>query len=225
MGSEFISIFGSVIVAVGTISAALGSTPVNFIKSNLRNDLNLWGNVLQAGGNALQADVQGDVLRTVGKEFQSIGNSIVVTGLVMDFNKEIDQKLFITGNWIQALGGAINVGHGLGLAPFPGHSENIIGNILQATGNSLQAKGGINELRNSDEKGKDQKADNENSLNTKGGVNENKNNGYSYRDYIEQNNEQSETLIVTGSWIQATGSVISAIGTIKEATQDNQSKS
>jgi hypothetical protein len=140
MGSEFISIFGSVIVAVGTISAALGSTPVNFIKSNLRNDLNLWGNVLQAGGNALQADVQGDVLRTVGKEFQSIGNSIVVTGLVMDFNKEIDQKLFITGNWIQALGGAINVGHGLGLATFPGHSENIIGNILQATGNSLQAK-------------------------------------------------------------------------------------
>lgn len=133
MGSEFISIFGSVIVAVGTISAALGSTPVNFIKSNLRNDLNLWGNVLQAGGNALQADVQGDVLRTVGKEFQSIGNSIVVTGLVMDFNKEIDQKLFITGNWIQALGGAINVG--LGLATFPGHSENIIGNILQATGN------------------------------------------------------------------------------------------
>jgi|GEM_PF-832844 len=220
MGSVFISIFGSVIVAVGTISAALGSTPLYFIKSNLRNDLNLLGNVLQAGGNALQADVQGNVLRTVGKEFQSIGNSIVVTGLVIDFKKEIDQKLFITGNWIQALGGAINFGHGLELAPFPGHSENLIGNFLQATGNSLQAIGGTYELNKSGNNDDDN--ENGNSFSPDGVVNKKKKNGFGYEPYLKNKNDNSETLLVTGSWIQAIGSVISVIGTIKEATQDMQ---
>jgi hypothetical protein len=53
-----------------------------------------------------------------------------------------------------------------------------------------------------------------------GGVYEYKKNGNRYEDYIEHNNGQSQSLVVTGSWIQAIGSVISVIGTIKEETQE-----
>jgi hypothetical protein len=35
MNNESKEIFGSVIVAVGTIAAAIGASPLNFIKSNL----------------------------------------------------------------------------------------------------------------------------------------------------------------------------------------------
>lgn len=67
-------------------------------------------------------------------------------GWLLTLKKQTAQKIFITGNWIQALGGLINVGHGIELNPFPGHSENIIGNLFQSTGNSLQAIGGVYEL-------------------------------------------------------------------------------
>ncbi|MFB7641456.1 DUF6944 family repetitive protein [Peribacillus butanolivorans] len=106
----------------------------------------MWGNVLQTGGNALQAEGQGGALRKIGEDFQSIGNFAVITWMVINLNKQTAQKIFITGYWIQALGGLINVGHGIELNPFLGHSENINGNLLQSTGNSLQAIGGVYEL-------------------------------------------------------------------------------
>lgn len=217
MNNASTGIFGATIVAIGTISAAIGASPLNFIKSNLRENLTLYGNVLQAGGNALQAEGQGDILRKVGKELQAIGNTVVITGLVIYSKGETAQKLFIAGNWIQALGGFINVGHGLELNPFPGHVENIIGNILQATGNSLQAIGGTYELEskvNSEETDKAHIAHNdEDSSHSAERIYES---DKRYEDYIENNNEKSQELIVTGSWMQAIGSVISVIGQIKE---------
>jgi hypothetical protein len=65
---------------------------------------------------------------------------------------------------------------------------------LQAIGNSLQATGGKFELL------------------------KNGKNGNTYKDYVEFNDDQS--LIVTGSWIQAIGSVISLIGLRKEVNID-----
>ncbi|MFE4898473.1 DUF6944 family repetitive protein [Peribacillus butanolivorans] len=82
----------------------------------------------------------------MGEDFQSIGNFTVITWMVINLNKQTAQKIFITGNWIQALGGLINVGHGIELNPFLGHSENINGILLQSTGNSLQAIRGVYEL-------------------------------------------------------------------------------
>ena len=218
MNNASTGIFGATIVAIGTISAAIGASPLNFIKSNLRENLTLHGNVLQAGGNALQAEGQGDILRKVGKEFQAIGNTVVITGLVIYSKGETAQKLFIAGNWIQALGGFINVGHGLELNPFPGHVENIIGNLLQATGNSLQAIGGTYELEeskvNSEETYKVHITHNdEDSSHSAERIYES---DKKYEDYLENNNEEPQSLIVTGSWIQAIGSVISLIGQIKE---------
>jgi hypothetical protein len=215
------AIVSSLIVAMGTIMSAIGSTPSNILNSDLRNSLNLWGNVLQAGGNALQANGQGNILRTVGKEFQSIGNVTVISGLLLDLKKETAQKIFITGNWIQALGGAINVGHGIELNPFPGHSENIIGNVLQFIGNSLQAFGGVYELeKNGNTDNNFIEHNNGNSLHAMVG-------SYQYGSRLENYKEHNngESFIVTGSWIQSIGSVFSVIGTIKEEYHEKQLES
>lgn len=210
MGSECIAIVGSVLVSVGTITAAIGSTPSNYIKSNVRDDLTLLGNVLQAEGNAIDAEAKGTVLRSVGKEITASGNLTVITGLAFGFRKEASYKLFITGNWIQALGLAVNIGDAINLPPFPGQSENIVGSITQFIGNSLQAIGWSEALKNI------RKDENDNE-------NKQKKIGYYYKDYFKKNNGQSESesLVATGSWIQAIGSVISVIGVIKEVTLDN----
>jgi hypothetical protein len=210
MGSECKAIVGSVLVSVGTITDAIGSTPSNYIKSNVRDDLTLLGNVLQAEGNAIDAEAKGTVLRSVGKEITASGNLTVITGLAFGFRKEASYKLFITGNWIQALGLAVNIGDAIDLPPFPGQSENIVGTITQFIGNLLQAIGWSEALENI------RKDENDNE-------NKQKKIGYYYKDYFKKNNGQSESesLVATGSWIQAIGSVISVIGVIKEVTLDN----
>lgn len=202
MGSESKAIIASVIVSVGTITAAIGSTSSNYIKSNVRDDLTLLGNVLQAEGNAIDAKVKGTVLRSVGKEITASGNLTVITGLVFDIRKETSYKLFITGNSLQALGLAVNIGDAIDLPPFPGQSDNIVGSIIQFIGNSLQAIGWSEALENI----RKDETDNENNQ---------KKFGYYYENYFKKNNGQSESLVATGSWIQAIGSVISVIGAVK----------
>ena len=53
----------------------------------------------------------------------------------------------IAGNWIQALGGVTSIGGEIEDSSNIDESYNIVGNVLQATGNSLQAIGGIDELK------------------------------------------------------------------------------
>lgn len=183
-------ILGSWIQAIGTVIAAIGSTPSNVISSDLLYDLDIWGNVLQATGNALQADDQGKIspLVRIGNEVQSIGNVTVVAGLVIDFEQEPGQKLIITGNWLQALGALVLVGDELENETTADQSINIIGNLLQAIGNSLQALSGVYELEQVRNK---------------------------YKDFKNlEKHINSESLKVSGSWIQAVGSVISLIGQI-----------
>ncbi|TKI22376.1 hypothetical protein FC700_32115 [Bacillus mycoides] len=102
----------------------------------------------------------------------------------------------IAGNWIQALGGITSIGGELEDSSNIDESYNIVGNVLQATGNSLQAIGGIDELKASRDKLEEV---------TEG----------------DEEDEQDEQLIViTGSWIQAVGSVVSLIGQIREERQE-----
>ncbi|NYE04064.1 hypothetical protein F4694_000808 [Bacillus niacini] len=49
-------LFGAWIQAIGTVTAAVGSTPS--LNDDTQESLNLWGNVLQGTGNALFADAQ-----------------------------------------------------------------------------------------------------------------------------------------------------------------------
>lgn len=199
MAGESKSIVGSVIVSIGTIIAAIGSSPSNYLKSSVRDDLTLIGNVLQATGNGIDADADGTILRSVGKEITTSGNITVTSGLVFDIPKEASYKLFIAGNLLQALGLGVNVGEAIELEPFPGQSESIVGSITQIIGNTLQAFGWSEALFELKEENKQ------------------KNIGF-YEGYLRKRNGQSEseTIVATGSWIQAIGSVISVIGAIKE---------
>ncbi|EMI09322.1 DUF6944 family repetitive protein [Anoxybacillus gonensis] len=134
------ALIGSFIQAVGTVTSAVGSIPSLSDKKQFA--LDLWGNVLQATGNALEADAEtSDTLGVYGNEIQAIGNITVIAGLL---NKE-GNRLEITGNWLQSLGGLISFSDDWG----DKHSSalNPIGNLLQAIGNALQAIGGIYEER------------------------------------------------------------------------------
>lgn len=152
MDNQTKEIIGSGIQALGTVTAAFGNTPISFIKKEKLHNLNIYGNVLQATGNGLQADAKELLsLGQIGNQIQAIGNSTVVAGLVIKFQKETELHLFITGNWLQALGGveevadAIENDHGLI------QSFHVLGNGLQVIGNSLQAIGAIYELETNDD--------------------------------------------------------------------------
>lgn len=148
LNSQLKEIFGSVLSTIGTIEAALGSTPQLPINQQLKIDLRLQGNILQATGEALSADGQGTYsLELIGDEVQAVGNSLVVTGILFDPNKDLNQRIIITGNWFQALGSFVALSDEFFDLTPSGRSLNIVGGFLQGIGNSMQAKGGIESLR------------------------------------------------------------------------------
>ncbi|MDG5472535.1 hypothetical protein P6709_12335 [Jeotgalibacillus sp. ET6] len=186
MDNQFKEVFGAAIAAIGTIISAVGSTPSLPLTERRKDAYNLWGNVLQASGNALEADGQEEPsLEKTGNELQAVGNVTVIAGLVQVSDELNNARLVISGNWIQALGGLVSLADEVSDGSSPGQAEAIIGNLLQAIGNSMQAISGIYELRN------------------------NENLPLSEKIHYQQ-------MGVYGSWIQAVGSVLSLLGQIKE---------
>ncbi len=184
MSGHFKEIFGSTINTIGTIQAAIGSTPSFHLSKETNYQLRLVGNVLQGTGSALSADGQGTIsLEMLGDEIQAIGNSTVVTGLILYKLSKIptEQKLIITGSWIQALGSFVGLTDEFFDHTADGRVENIIGGLLQGIGNSLQAVGGTEQLK---------------------GI------------------SSQQNLGTIGSWIQATGAVLSLIGQVKEEVEE-----
>ena len=184
MSGHLKEIFGSTINTIGTIQAAIGSTPSFHLSKETNYQLRLVGNVLQGTGSALSADGQGTIsLEKLGDEIQAIGNSTVVTGLILYKLSKIptEQKLIITGSWIQALGSFVGLTDEFFDHTADGRIENIIGGLLQGIGNSLQAVGGTEQLK---------------------GI------------------SSQQNLGTIGSWIQATGAVLSLIGQIKEEVEE-----
>ncbi|PKG25362.1 DUF6944 family repetitive protein [Niallia nealsonii] len=186
MNSHTKEILGSVLSVIGTIEAAIGSTPFKKINKDVSFDLRLTGNALQASGSALSADGQGSIsLEKLGDEIQAVGNSTVIGGLLLDLGDKKDQRLIITGNWLQALGSLVGLADEFEDSTESGRAYNIIGNLLQGIGNSMQAVGGVEQLK--------------------------------------QTIPKKPTFVsvgVVGSWIQATGSVISLMGQIKEEIEE-----
>ncbi|MGN4932288.1 DUF6944 family repetitive protein [Bacillus cereus group sp. MYBK14-1] len=212
MENQFKEIFGAWVAAIGTITSAIGSTPFDFISSNVRKDLNVYGNVLQAVGNALEADGQGEVsLEQIGNEIQSIGNVTVISGLIIEFKEETQIKLVIAGNWTQALGGLTALADEFEDTSDKDESLNIIGNLLQSIGNSLQAIGGIEELKS---------IRNEDQSNKEGNVNDVKKDIDTQVNIKTNENEEGKLIDIIGSWVQAVGSVISLIGQIREESEE-----
>ncbi|PDY33963.1 hypothetical protein COO17_28495 [Bacillus wiedmannii] len=212
MENQFKEIFGAWVAAIGTITSAIGSTPFDFISSNVRKDLNVYGNVLQAVGNALEADGQGEVsLEKIGNEIQSIGNVTVISGLIIDFKEETQIKLVIAGNWTQALGGLTALADEFEDTSDKDEYLNIIGNLLQSIGNSLQAIGGIDELKS---------IRNEDQSNKEGNVNNVEKDTSTQVNNETNENEEGKLIDIIGSWVQAVGSVISLIGQIREESEE-----
>jgi len=199
MSNQMKEILGALLAAIGTVASAIGGTPTIYIQKRTLSDLNIIGNVLQAVGNGLEVDGQEELsLETIGNELQSVGNVTVISGLLIKFEDDNKQKLIITGNWIQALGGVTALGDELSDITDIDDLYLIAGNLLQAIGNSLQAISGINELKSDQiDKG------NEKDRNTEG--------------------NDANYLGVIGGWIQAVGSIISLIGQIKEENQEQSS--
>ncbi|MCU4756984.1 hypothetical protein OCA26_12710 [Bacillus cereus] len=212
MENQFKEIFGAWVAAIGTITSAIGSTPFDFMSSNVRKDLNVYGNVLQAVGNALEADGQGEVsLEKIGNEIQSIGNVTVISGLIIDFKEETQIKLVIAGNWTQALGGLTALADEFEDTSDKDEHLNIIGNLLQTIGNSLQAIGGIDELKS---------IRNEDQSNKEGNVNDVEKDTNTQVNNETNENEEGKLIDIIGSWVQAVGSVISLIGQIREESEE-----
>lgn len=188
LGSEAMNnneqeILGYSLVTIGTITSAIGSTPIFFTKE-LRHHLQVWGNVLQATGNGLAADGQGTIsFELIGDEIQSFGNIACIAGLLYETSNDTNKRLIITGNWMQAAGSLVGVVDEFEDNTPSGRALNIDGGLLQAIGNSMQALSDSYELKK-------------------------------VPDY--------EHLGITGSWIQAVGSVVSLIGQIKEEIQEIQ---
>ncbi|KAA6452624.1 hypothetical protein F8161_18655 [Bacillus cereus] len=212
MENQFKEIFGAWVAAIGTITSAIGSTPFNLMSSNVRKDLNVYGNVLQAVGNALEADGQGEVsLEQIGNKIQSIGNVTVISGLIIEFKEETQIKLVIAGNWTQALGGLTAVADEFEDTSNKDEYLNIIGNLLQSIGNSLQAIGGIDELKN---------IRNEDHSSKEGNLNNGEKDTDAQINNETNENREGQLIDIIGSWVQAVGSVVSLIGQIREESEE-----
>lgn len=176
---------GSWIQALGTVIAAISSTTSTPKIDGYRKQLDIIGNILQATGNALEADgEEPQSFGRIGNQIQSTGNLTVISGLYLndEYLSLSSEKLFIRGNLVQALGGVVALGNEFG-GGYYFYAVN--GNVLSATGNSLQALGAAKKLKQG-------------------------------KEWI------SEAIITTGSWIQAIGAILIAIGISKEQADEEK---
>lgn len=110
---------------------------------------------------------------------------------------EVQTRLTISGNLMQALGGAAALGDELKDDSNIGEVYSIVGNIMQIIGNSMQALGDGYDLRAEEL---------EEATGTDNGS--------------DEDNNKGEVLNVFGSWIQAGGSVLSFIGQVIEEEEE-----
>ncbi|MFJ7637390.1 DUF6944 family repetitive protein [Peribacillus sp. NPDC097206] len=221
MSNEFKETFGSWLQAIGTVLSAIANTPTLISDYDSANNLDVVGNTLQGTGNALIADgEEAFTLDQIGSAVQAIGNSTVITGLIGTFSDDTNDLLIINGNFIQALGGGVSAADITENAPAEG--INIVGNLMQLLGNSLQALSGIIELKREntnpslESKGNGSQGSGNQGYGSKGnGSQGNGNQGYGSQGNGNQGYNEGqldpETLQTLGSWIQAIGAVLNLI--------------
>lgn len=148
MENEQKEVFGAWVQAAGTTLSAIGSTPVKCLTKSQLEGLNLWGNELQALGNALIADSEHYfTMERIGNIIQSVGNLTVIAGILLPVDNETEQELDIKGNLMQALGGSAALKDTLTAKHSIESLYHLYGNLLQIIGNSMLAISGIIELR------------------------------------------------------------------------------
>jgi hypothetical protein len=141
-------LFGAWVQASGTTLAAIGSTPLKIFSESQLTSLNLWGNELQALGNALIADSEDRfTMEKIGNQIQAAGNITVIAGIILPLDDVTGQELDIKGNLMQALGGSAALKDTFAEERSLDTLYLLYGNLLQIIGNSMQAISGILELR------------------------------------------------------------------------------
>lgn len=188
----------------GNLTAAIGTTRGFIGEEKVESDLVIIGSSLQALGYILQiiaSDDTGDeaerenqnmrlenkseMLDKIGIELLALGNISNVIGTYFNINKQLKENdyLIIVGNSLQSIGAFLGVEAAL-LQMKAIQRIIILGNSLQSLGAGLQAYQGIINVSKNE-------IENEDSM-------------------VDKKNEKIIALI--GIWIQAIGTIISAIG-------------
>lgn len=188
----------------GNLTAAIGTTRGFIGEEKVESDLVIVGSSLQALGYILQiiaSDDTGDeaerenqnmclenkseMLDKMGIELLALGNISNVIGTYFNINKQLKENdyLIIVGNSLQSIGAFLGVEAAL-LQMKAIQRIIILGNSLQSLGAGLQAYQGIINVSKNE-------IENEDSM-------------------VDKKNEKIIALI--GIWIQAIGTIISAIG-------------
>ena len=215
--NERIEVLGSWITAIGTIASAIGSTPLRSLQGedkkkwdDISEQLDFGGNAFQAIGNIVEVAGTDDfTLEVAGEIIQASGNVTVLFSILTEDDEVKKINLNIVGNAQQAFGGFLAVIDEIGdiIEQGGGDPTNAFGNLLQSIGNTLQAIGGLYDLeiiREKDALGID--GDGETEVEVSGESVSNPLN-----EQVKINGEISELLKYSGSWIQAAGSIMTAV--------------
>ncbi|PHA36454.1 DUF6944 family repetitive protein [Bacillus wiedmannii] len=188
----------------GNLTAAIGTTRGFIGEEKVESDLVIVGSSLQALGYILQIIASNDtgdeaerenqnmclenkseMLDKMGIELLALGNISNVIGTYFNINKQLKENdyLIIVGNSLQSIGAFLGVEAAL-LQMKAIQRIIILGNSLQSLGAGLQAYQGI--------------------------INVSKNEIENEGSMVDKKNEKIIALI--GIWIQAIGTIISAIG-------------
>lgn len=140
--------FGAWTEALGNTLSAIASTERLDLVEELRLRLNVYGEVLQATGNALSADATEEWnAERIGGGMQSVGNLTTLYGITMPVSDEDELRFNVQGNMLQAVGAAYTM---VELeVPLKSKADQIgfYGLLLGIIGNSIEALASIQELQ------------------------------------------------------------------------------
>lgn len=197
MNPSSLKVTGAWFQVGGNLTAAIGTTRGFIGEEKVESDLVIVGSSLQALGYILQIiasnyddgeekrENQSKLLDQIGIELLALGNISNVIGIYFNINEQLKENdyLIITGNSLQSIGAFLGVEAAL-LDINVLQKIIILGNSMQSLGAGLQAYQGVLNIL------KDER-ENEDSI-------------------FDKRDERIIALI--GIWIQAIGTLISAIG-------------
>ncbi|MBL3890232.1 AraC family transcriptional regulator [Bacillus cereus] len=197
MNPSSLKVTGAWFQVGGNLTAAIGTTRGFIGEEKVESDLVIVGSSLQALGYILQIiaskyddgeekrENQSKLLDQIGIELLALGNISNVIGIYFNINEQLKENdyLIITGNSLQSIGAFLGVEAAL-VDINVLQKIIILGNSMQSLGAGLQAYQGVLNIL------KDER-ENEDSI-------------------FDKRDERIIALI--GIWIQAIGTLISAIG-------------
>ena len=227
---QYKEILGAWMQAAGNIISAIASTPTDRLSNSTQQNLNTFGLALQAAGNGLETEGQGTPfsLEYIGNALGTIGVLEAFTAVIIEFPEETDTTLNIQGNLLQAVGSTIAAFDETQDTTTAGSLEGFIGNIIQTIGSVIQIMG-IQVQAEGSQQNDNEQNQTQNHNGHKGQDNQtgsymkwNQQNGSKNEHQNNQSQQEGANLIAVGSWIQAIGAVIAAIGQQKEEMQELQ---